>query len=386
MARRICVVTGTRAEYGLLRPIMRAVGETRGLALQTVATGMHLARRFGYTVREIERDGFAIDARVRMTPTADTNAAMAAGVGTGIRGLAAAFADLHPDVVLVLGDRVEAFAAATAAALSGIIVAHVHGGDRAEAGYDDYMRHAITKMAHLHFAATRASADRIARLGERRDRIRVVGAPGLDEIRTAVLPAPAALTERYGLDTARPYLLVVQHPVSTHADRAAREMTATLTAVARGGLPALVIYPNADAGGRAIIDVIRRFGGRAGSAPVAVRSSVPRLDYLALLKHAAALVGNSSSGIIEAPSFRTAVVNVGRRQAGRERAANVIDVEPTAADLTRGIERALNDAAFRRRLARCRSPYGTGRAGEKIARHLARAVLDDRLRRKRITY
>jgi len=385
MARRICIVTGTRAEYGLLRPIMRAVRRRRGLALQVVVTGMHLARRFGHTVDEIAADGFRIDARVRTVPRDDTNTAYAASVGTGVRGLARAFDDLRPEVVLVLGDRVEAFAAATAAALSNRVVAHVHGGDRAQAGYDDYMRHAITKMAHLHFAATRASARRIERLGERRDRVWVVGAPGLDEIRTARLPAASTLRRRYGLDATAPFLLVVQHPVSTQSDRAAREMRATLGAVLKSGLPALVVYPNADAGGRRMIAVVERTAAENSERLIAV-PSLPRLDYLALLKCAAALVGNSSSGIIEAPSFKTPVVNVGDRQAGRERANNVIDVKPTRADVARGIEQALNDTTFRRRLARCRSPYGTGHAGVAIARVLARVPFDDKLRMKRITY
>lgn len=407
MARRICVVTGTRAEYGLLRPIMRVISGAPGLDLKVVAAGMHLVRRFGRTVDEIIADGFTIDARVPMTPREDGPAAMAASVGRGIRGFARAFADLRPDVVLVLGDRVEAFAAATAAAISNIFVAHVHGGDRAEAGHDDSMRHAITKMAHLHFAATRQSARRLARLGERQDRIWIAGAPGLDEIRTARLPTRQTLCRRYGLDARVPFLLVVQHPVSTQPDRAADEMAATLGAVRSVGLPALIIYPNADAGGRRMIEVIKRFAagekGVGSRLPVGASGashkrlptpflrmmmmpSVPHLDYLGLLKHAAVLVGNSSSGIIEAPTFKTPVVNVGRRQAGRERAANVIDVAPDEREVAAGIRRALTDGAFRRRLARCRNPYGTGYAAQRIAHVLTHVPLDDDLRRKRITY
>ena len=389
--RRICVVTGTRAEYGLLRPVMRAIERTGGLGLQVLATGMHLARRFGHTVDEIAADGFKIDARVPMTPREDTNAAMAASVGTGLRGMARAFARLRPDIVLVLGDRVEAFAAATAAALSNIVVAHVHGGDRAQAGYDDYLRHAITKMAHLHFAATAASARRIARLGERRERIWTVGAPGLDEavrsaqceVRSAEAQDAIAATLRTAHCALRtPFLLVVQHPVSTRASAGAGEMRETLAAVRASGLPALVVYPNSDAGGRAMIDVIER----ARRPNLIAVPSLPRDEYLALLRRAAALVGNSSSGIIEAPSFRTPVVNVGDRQAGRERAANVIDVRPTRAEVLRGIETALHDAAFRRRLARCRNPYGDGHAGVRIARVLTRVPLDERLRMKSITF
>ena len=385
MPRKICVVTGTRAEYGLLRPVMRAIEADRKLHLQLVVAGMHLSRRFGYTVREVSADGFRVDARVRMTPAEDTSEAYAASVGLGVRGLARAFARLKPDVVLVLGDRVEAFAAATAAALSNIIVAHMHGGDRARAGHDDYMRHAITKMSHLHFAATRASARRIRRLGERPDRIWVVGAPGLDEIRSADLPSPDLLRRRYRLDPTAPFLLVVQHPVSTRPARAAAEMRATLAAVVDSGLPALVVYPNADAGGRAMIAEIERAAERHAERLRAV-PSLPRLDYLALLKHAACLVGNSSSGIIEAPALKTAAVNVGDRQEGRERGGNVIDVGSSRREILRGIRKALEDGEFRRRLARCRNPYGDGRTGPRVARILARVPLDGGLRRKRITY
>jgi GDP/UDP-N,N'-diacetylbacillosamine 2-epimerase (hydrolysing) len=396
MPKRICVVTGSRAEYGLLRPIMRAVQGTHGLALQVVVTGMHLAREFGHTVDEVVADGFPIAARVPTVPREDTNAAMAASVGTGVRGMAAAFARLRPHVVLVLGDRVEAFAAATAAALSNLVVAHVHGGDRAQAGYDDYMRHAITKMAHLHFAATPQSARRIRRLGERPDCIWVVGAPGLDEIRTAELPPIGDLLRRYlGIESAGHtsavdrYLLVVQHPVSTRAAAAAREMLATLGAVRDVGLPALVIYPNSDPGARAMVSAttkgVRNLFQERFLTPFLV-PSVPRADYLGLLKHAAALVGNSSSGIIEAPSFKTPVVNVGDRQAGRERATNVVDVAPMRAAVAAGIRKALTDPAFRRRLARCRNPYGDGHAGERIARILAGVPLGEELRLKSITY
>ncbi len=382
-ARRICVCTGTRAEYGILRPIMRAIASKRGLALQVVAAGMHLSREFGHTVDEIIHDGFNVDARVEMLPRRDTPAAMAESVGRGIQGFSRAFTRLRSDIVLVLGDRTEAFAAATAGALSGRVVAHVHGGDRSEGGYDDYMRHAITKMAHLHFTATKDSAKRVARLGERRDMIFVTGAPGLDEIRPRRLPSPSVTKRRFGFPVRKPLILAVQHSVSTHPETAAAEISETLAALDALSIPTILVYPNSDPGGRAMIRTIRTYQGRQW---LRTFKSLPRDEFLAAMKAAAVMVGNSSSGIIEAASLHLPVVNIGRRQHGRIRSGNTVDVPPQRCKIRAALARIIQNDVLRRKLAAASNVYGDGKTSRRIADILAKAPLGAQLFAKHMTY
>jgi UDP-N-acetylglucosamine 2-epimerase (non-hydrolysing)/GDP/UDP-N,N'-diacetylbacillosamine 2-epimerase (hydrolysing) len=371
---------------------MREIARSRRLGLQVIAAGMHLSREFGHTIDDISADGFSIDARVEMLPETDSPAAMADATGRGIVGFTRAFKRLKPDVVVVLGDRIEAFAATTAAVLSRRVVAHIHGGDRAEGGFDDYMRHAITKMAHLHFAATKSSARRIARLGERKDRIFIVGAPGLDEIRPTRLPSAAATKRKLGFKPSEPLVLCVQHSVSTHGETAAAEMSETLEALEVLALPTLVVYPNSDAGGRAIARVIKAFEKRNArnsdnsSRRMLAFRSLPRHYYLSVMKAASLMVGNSSSGIIEAASLRLPVVNVGRRQAGRERSGNTVDAPCDKRNIMRAIGRVLADGEFRRKLKSARNIYGDGEASRRIARILAEIPLTPDIYTKQIVY
>lgn len=390
--RRICVCTGTRSEYGILRPVMRAISRQRGLTLQVVAAGMHLSPEFGHTIDDIIADGFAVNTRVEMLPRKDTRAAMAESVGRGIIGFTSAFERLKSDVVVVLGDRTEAFAAATAAVLSGRILAHIHGGDRAEGGYDDYMRHAITKLAHVHFAATKGAARRIERLGEPKSRIIVTGAPGLDEIRPAKLPSPAATKRALGVPAGLPLVLCVQHSISTHPESAAAEITETLEALAAVHTPTVVVYPNSDAGGRAIIKIIESFQRRHAldatdaAGWLIARKNLPRSEYLAVMKAARVMVGNSSSGIIEAASFSLPVVNIGRRQAGRERSGNTVDIPPKRGAILRAIRKIFSEESLLNRHRPAKNVYGDGRASQRIAQALARLRVDPAIYRKQITY
>ena len=349
---------------------------------------MHLSREFGHTVSAVLADGFAAPALVRMLPRDDTLPSMAESVGRGIIGFTKAFRRLAPDIVVVLGDRTEAFAAAVAATLSGRILAHIHGGDRAEAGYDDFMRHAITKLAHIHFAATRESARRIKRLGERKDGIFVVGAPGLDEIRTAKLRRPAETKAKLSFDPEKPLILCVQHSISTHPETAAAEIKETLSALRVLALPTVLVYPNSDAGGRAMISAIKTYEkkfARRGGWLRAYRS-LSRDEFLAVMKAAAVMVGNSSSGIIEAASFGLPVVNIGRRQAGRQRSGNTLDVPPVKKEILFAARRILTDARLRRKLSSARNVYGDGRASERIVRVLEKIDIGPDVRKKQITY
>ncbi|BAS28218.1 UDP-N-acetylglucosamine 2-epimerase [Limnochorda pilosa] len=379
----MCIVTGTRAEYGLLVPIMRRVQTSPKLRLQVVATGMHLAAEFGHTVDLIRQDGFPVDAEVDMLFSSDDVPAMAKGVGVGIYGMAQIFEILDPDIVLVLGDRVEAFAAATAASLSGRIVGHIHGGERTAGGLDEYMRHAVTKLAHLHFTATEASRERVLRLGERPEYVWTVGAPGLDDLESSASLGRKDLTDYLGFPLPDPYVLLVHHPISTFPERAVEELRTVLAALDRVGLPVVALGPNSDAGGRALAEELRRWSLTDAHHLLV---SLPRNVFLSLMRHAASLVGNTSSGIIEGASLRVPYVLVGDRQHGRERTSNVLETACEVSAIERALRRAVGDPAFRESLNHLRNPYGDGHAAERIVETLERVPLGPELRRKVITY
>ncbi len=382
--RRICVITGTRAEYGLLRTVMRAIHRHPRLELRIIATGMHLLSRFGHTVDEIVADGWTVDARVPMQSGRDDAAGEAAAIGRGIEGIAKALRRLDGDIVVVLGDRIEAFAGAVAGAAGRRCVAHIHGGDRALGDVDDTLRHAITKLAHIHFAATEDAARRIRRLGEERSRIFRVGAPGLDEIRAVRRPSQDWLRTVLGWDRVDGYALVAQHPCGRTPQAEYRDMMATLTAVQDVGLDVVVTYPNSDPGHSGIIRAIRdahAAAQHAGRQRWFVARSLGRDLFVRLLKACRVLVGNSSAGIIESATAGVPAVNIGPRQTGRERCGpSVIDCEYGRRAVAHAIGRAM----------RCRPAsrgvYGDGHAGRRIARILANIDIEAVSRQKLITY
>jgi GDP/UDP-N,N'-diacetylbacillosamine 2-epimerase (hydrolysing) len=382
--KKIAVVTGTRAEYGILQPVLRAIEAQRGLELSLVVTGMHLSHEFGYTVSEIEKDGFKISARVDMVPGSDTLEAMAESVGTGIIGMTKTWQQLKPDIILVLGDRVEPLAAAISGAYMNIPVAHIHGGDSSKGGLDESARHAITKFAHIHFPATQRSAERIIKMGEDEWRVHVVGSPALDAILNETLIPKKEIIEKFNIDTSKPLILLVQHSVTTEPDKAGEQMTETLEAVVHSGYPIILLYPNADAGGRAIIKVIKGYEQRYSL--ITTFKSLPRREYLSLLKIASVLVGNSSSGMIDAPSFGLPVVNIGGRQEGRERGDNVIDVGYNREEIITAIKKPLTDSKFLRVVKKCHNPYGDGKASPRIAEILSGMEITPELLQKKITY
>ncbi len=381
--RRVAVVTGTRAEYGPLRSAMTAIRRHPRLELQLVVTGMHLLEKFGHTIDEIEADGWRIDAKVPMQTGLDDSLDQAAGLSRGLAGMARYFEDAGTDIVLVLGDRIEATAGALAAATTGRICAHIHGGDVARGDLDEGLRHAITKLAHIHLAATKQAARRIIRMGEPAESVHVVGAPGLDRLLEIVRHRrPRANNPAVHGSEA----LVLQHPSGRSARREQRTMSAILRVVGGLGLTATVIYPNSDRGHAGIITAIeaaRRRDRRGRRGRLRVVRSLARDDYLRLLADASVLVGNSSSGIIEAASAGTPAVNVGDREKGRQRSGrSVIDCDESCEGIRAAIETAL------RRRPRPGTPtvYGDGRAGERIARILATAPIDETVRRKQISY
>ncbi|WP_115864636.1 UDP-N-acetylglucosamine 2-epimerase [Halorussus litoreus] len=384
MTRTITVVTGTRAEYGLLKSSMTEIRRRSELQLTVVATGMHLSRQHGSTVEEIRSDGFDVTSTVDTLLESDTGVGMAKSLGLGISGLAETLTDIDPDVVLVLGDRNEAFAAGVAAAHLQIPVAHVHGGDAMQgATIDDSIRHALTKFAHLHFPATERSKERLLGLGEEEWRVTTVGTPGVDDVVAGEYDDASVLRAELGFDAERPLLLVVQHPVTTRPRRAGEQMRRTLDAVTDFDGQITVIYPNTDAGGKRIIEAIR---SHPESEQLTTYDNLPRRQYLGLLDAADVMIGNSSSAIIEAPSFGLPVVDVGPRQTGRERAANATSVPHETDAIRNAVDAALHDDRVERRARTCDNPYDRGGAGERIADRLATVPLDDDLLTKRITY
>lgn len=376
--RRIAVVTGTRAEYGLLKSSLVAISRDPRLELQLVVTGMHLLRRFGHTIDDIVRDGWHIDARVPMQRGTDGPLDQAAGLARGVAGIARFLEAARTDIVVVLGDRIEALAGGLAAVTTGRVLAHVHGGDVAPGDFDESLRHALTKLAHVHLAATAKAARRIMRMGESSDRVHVVGAPGLDRLR-ALLRRPARPRDRRA-----PFALVVYHAWGRPAELERKTMARLLNAVAARGLRRVIFYPNTDRGHAGVLRAIEQHRRQSSPDDVLVHRSLPRDDYLRLLIRAAVLVGNSSSGIIEAPLAGTPSVNVGPRQAGREPGGrSVYHVPDTPAGIRAGLQRASRCRPKRA----SRTVYGDGRAGERIARILAQLPLDSAaLRRKRLTY
>jgi UDP-N-acetylglucosamine 2-epimerase (non-hydrolysing)/GDP/UDP-N,N'-diacetylbacillosamine 2-epimerase (hydrolysing) len=383
MMRKIAAVTGTRAEYGILYSILKAIEDRPELRLLLVVTGMHLSHEFGYTAREIENDGFKIDASVDMLLSSDTLGAMAKSIGLGVIGMAQTWEQLKPDIILILGDRVEPLAAAIAGAYMNIPVAHIHGGDSPRGGLDEYARHAITKLSHIHFPATEKSGERIVKMGEDKWRVHVVGSPALDVILSEPLLSRKVLTKRFGLDLSQPLVLLVQHPVTTQADEAPKQMRETLDAIVELKYPTVLIYPNSDAGGRRMIEVIREYERYPF---LKTFPSLPRREYLSLMKAAGVMVGNSSSGIIEAPSFSLPAVNIGIRQEGRERGKNVIDVGYKKQEILKAVKKALTDKAFLAEVKQCQNPYGDGKSAPRIARILSEIEITPQLLQKKLAY
>jgi len=382
-ARRVGVVTVGRSDYGHLRPVLEAIRRAPDLELLLFVAGMHLASEFGLTVRDIEADGFPISARVEMLGGGDTPEAVAAATGRGVTGFGEAFARVRPDLLVVLGDRFEMLAAAVAALPFALPVAHIHGGEVSEGAMDNQIRHAITKLAHLHFASAEPHARRIAAMGEEPWRIHTAGAPGLDRLATTEPLSRAALARELGLPEAGPWLLVTFHPVTLEYRETAAHVDELLAAIEKTDGFIVITYPNADTSGRVIMERIEEFAGRHPRRCRLAKSLGERL-YLSLLRHADLMIGNSSSGLIEAPSFGLPVVNVGSRQRGRLRGANVIDVEPSREDILRGIE-AAQALPFRARARATANPYGDGHAAPRIVDVLRSVPIDARLVQKRFS-
>ncbi|MEQ9363540.1 MAG: UDP-N-acetylglucosamine 2-epimerase [Leptospirales bacterium] len=365
--KRIAVVTGSRAEYGLLYWLIQGIESDADLQLQLIVTGMHLIGEFGETVRQIEADGFPIARKIDMLLASDSDAAVTKSVGLGMIGFADAYAALEPDLVVVLGDRFEILAAANAALFARIPVAHLHGGELSEGAYDDAIRHSITKMAHLHFVAAEEYRSRVIQLGENPERVFNVGAVGLDNIERLELLDRAAFQEQTGIKLGESNLVITFHPATLSPGSAlsqTRELLAALGDEELSEHTLVFTAPNADNEGRSLIAAMEAFVKERGGRTYLVRS-LGQLKYLSLLQYVDAMVGNSSSGLIEGPAFRIGTVNIGDRQNGRLKAATVIDCEPEKERILDAIRRA-SSKGFQTKRDSAANPYGVGDASGKI--------------------
>jgi UDP-N-acetylglucosamine 2-epimerase (non-hydrolysing)/GDP/UDP-N,N'-diacetylbacillosamine 2-epimerase (hydrolysing) len=380
--KKVAVITGTRADYGIFRPVLNAIQKSPELTLSLIVTGMHLSEKFGHTLDEIERDGFTIDAKLHLGLSEDTGASMARDVGDCISGLSDVFEQVKPDILLILGDRGEMLAAAITGAYMNIPVAHLHGGE-VSGTVDESVRHAITKLSHIHFPATEESAARIKKLGEDEFRIHVVGAPALDTILSECLIPKEKIAQMFNLNASKPIILAVQHPVTTELDDVERQIRETMEALVAISGQTVLTYPNADAGGRKIIEVIERYRQYPF---IQIHKSLNHIEYLSLMRSANVMVGNSSSGIIEAPSFGLPAVNVGTRQDGRQRADNIIDVGYDKNEIIEAIKKGLYDKKYISKVKKCVNPYGNGKAGATIATILENIEITPELLKKKIVY
>lgn len=379
--RKILYISGTRADYGLIRETLLFFKKQAIFEVEIAVTGMHLMKEFGETIKEVKKDGFKVS-KIRAVFEKDSKESMAEFIGKMIQLLTKKIEKIKPEIILLLGDRGEMLAGAIVGAYLTIPVAHIHGGD-VTSTIDGITRHAITKLSHIHFPATKDSSERIKKMGEESWRIFKVGAPGLDSILKEKLFSGKEIAKIYNLDPKKPILLVLQHPVSEEVEKAGQQMGQTLEAIKELGYQGIIIYPNADAGGRKMIKVI----GKYRKYPfIKIYKNISHKDYLSLMKVADVMVGNSSSGMIEAASFHLAAVNIGTRQEGRERANNVIDVDYDKNQIKRAIKKVLFDKNFRKKLKKIKNPYGDGKTGKRIAGILSKIKINKKLLQKQITY
>lgn len=382
MKRKIAYITGARADYCLMISVLKAIQQSDKFKLQVYATSNHLMKEFGYTFDQVKKD-FPEATKIEAIFESDDRIGMAKFLGPFISKFVEVLSANPPDFALIPCDRVEAFAAAVACTYLGIPICHVHGGERTFT-VDEQARHAMTKLAHIHFVATEDAAKRIEKMGEEKWRIHVVGAPMLDTILNEKLPDRKSLFEQLGLSVEiKKFILVTQHPVSEEFNAADKQIEETLRAVESFKLPVVVVYPHADAGGRSIIKVIE---SRRRNPLFHIFPHIPYKEFLALEREVTVWVGNSSAGIIESASFYVPVVNVGIRQLGRERSGNVIDVNCNAGEIERAIEKSLYDQKYRQKISRISNVWGDGNAAKRVVKTLEKLEIGPKLLTKQITY
>jgi len=382
--RKICVVTTSRADFGLLSGLLKAIQSDSALTLQVIASGMHLSPDFGQTWRDIEAEGIKIDRKVRLRLTGKSSVDNLQSISWGMIGFAKAFEELKPEIVVLLGDRFELLAPAVSALMLQVPIAHIHGGELSEGAIDDSVRHSITKMASLHFAATETYRRRIIQMGESPGCVFNFGAPGLDKLYSSALLTQSQLEQEIGISLKDPVALVTYHPVTRDAGSVGTQVRTLVAAIESSGLKAVFTMANADAQGAQINS---RLQAACTRNPERFKwiSHLGHRRYLSCLKHFAIMVGNSSSGLTEAPSFRMPVVNIGDRQRGRVMAANVINVRCDETEIAQGIKRGIS-SRFRNSMRGMRNPYDRyhdGRTSERIKNVLKNTIISDEFLKKR---
>ncbi len=383
--RLILGVTGIRSDYDLMSSVFRAIDDHQDLEIQLVVTGAHLSDSYGFTVDEIRSDGYVVADEVESLLNGDLAPTRVKGLAIQLQGIVQTVARLSPDILLVLGDREESITTALVGSYMNIPIAHVGGGDRAVGNVDDQVRHAVTKLAHIHFATNHESAKRILRLGEQSFRVFDVGNPGLDRLLQTPSVDADELSSRLGfiIKDDEPFIMLIQHVISTEIEQAYEQMKITLEAVCELGIKTVLSYPNSDAGGQQMIRAIREYE----SFPfIYAAKNIPRLEFVNLMRRASCLLGNSSAGLLEAPLLKLPVINVGNRQEGRLHAENVEFVRHDKGEIVAALQRAVFDESYRAKVRLCSNPYGDGHSSIRIADLLASIPLNKELLIKDITY
>lgn len=363
--RKIAVFTGTRAEYGLLYWIMKDIQEDAELTLQILVSGAHLSPEFGHTYQQIENDGFFIDEKIEMLLSSDSAVGTAKSIGLGILGFTDALNRLKPDILVILGDRYEALAAAQTAMILRIPILHIHGGELTEGAYDDAIRHAITKLSYLHCTSTETYRQRVIQLGEDPKRVKNVGAIGLEHLKRSKLMTLAELSVSLGFALTEPYLLITYHPVTLGEEAPETSFQALLDALNTfTEYQVIITYPNADDGGKRIIPMIESYAANNPKRVLSIRS-LGQIRYLSAVKYARAVIGNSSSGIIEVPSFDVPTVNIGIRQKGRLAAKSVLNCQAKKTDIEQAINKAVT-RCYKTEAESIDNPYGQGDSSSQV--------------------
>jgi UDP-N-acetylglucosamine 2-epimerase (non-hydrolysing)/GDP/UDP-N,N'-diacetylbacillosamine 2-epimerase (hydrolysing) len=376
--RKITITTGTRAEYGILRPILKKITKEKKLQLFLIVTGMHLSRKHGMTVNEIKKDGLKIYKKIDFFSKKNTSFDGAKLIGNGIINFAKVFEKIKPDINIILGDRPEIFASAIAAYNMNIPNVHIHGGD-VSGNIDEYTRHAITKISNIHFTATQKSKNRIIRMGENPKFVFLVGSPSIDEVKYGQITSKKDFERRYKMNLSKQHIILLYHPVTTQIINTKKNIQSILNAVASFRLPTIIILPNSDSGSDIINHEMKKFEKKHNFTKLF--SSIPRNDFLCLMNGSGVLVGNSSSGIIEGSFLGTSVVNIGIRQNGREQSSNVINVKKESEHL---IKKAITIALKKKQ--KKSFLYGNGSSSQKITRRLEKIKLNNELMEKKLMY
>lgn len=375
--KKICVITGTRAEYGLLKPLIKKIKEHENLILQLVATGMHLSPEFGLTYKEIESDGYEINEKIEILLSSDSATGISKSMGLAMISFSECFERLRPDLIVVLGDRFEIFSAVSAATVAKIPVAHLHGGETTEGAFDEAFRHSITKMSHLHFTSTEEYRRRVIQLGEHPSRVFNVGAIGIENIKTLNFLSKEELEKSIKFKLGEHFALVTFHPVTLEHGTSEEQFRNLLDALDEfNEMRVIFTKANADTDGRIINKLIDSYVEKNKDRAIAF-TSMGQLRYLSTMKYASMVIGNSSSGIIEAPTFKVPTINIGDRQKGRVKAESIINCQPIKDEIKKNIEKLLYDNKYTTKLKDVVNPYGDGNVTEKILRKILNFLNED---------